>query len=625
MTAISEHDVERVDAYWRAANYLSVGQIYLFDNPLLRRPLTRDDIKPRLLGHWGTTPGLNFIWAHADRQIKARDLDAIMICGPGHGGPAAVANAYLEGTWSERYSSAEMDEDGLRKLFRSFSYPGGIGSHVTPEVPGSIHEGGELGYSLAHAYGAAFDNPRLVVFCVVGDGEAETGPLAGSWHSNKFLSPARDGAVLPILHLNGYKIANPSFLARIPESELRALFEGYGFRPLFVSGDEPAPMHREFAAALDEALDDIAAIQKSARGARAGRAGHSVKRAAWPMIVLRTPKGWTGPKVVDGKPVEGTWRAHQVPLDAVRDKPEHLAQLEAWQRRLSLVKRLTGVNLGCLLFRKVHQALGGRLRFLVSGGAALNPQTARDFMSLGLPLLQGWGMTEASPVIALQRFSAARFRFTRYYEGHIGSVGPAVPGVEVRLIDVPEKGIRVGASGEGEVIVRGANIFEGYWDAPEATAEAKVDGWLRTGDLGRIDKDGNIYLTGRSKYVIVLESGEKVHPDELEDKLRESPLLADICVLGRKIGEKTQVTALVYPDVEAAQAAGAATDEAALRRQVAAEIDRLGKQLAAYKRISRIELTDEPLPKTAMQKVARGRLATEYAFSFEKWQVSIEA
>ena len=332
MTAISERDVERVDAYWRAANYLSVGQIYLFDNPLLRRPLTRDDIKPRLLGHWGTTPGLNFIWAHADRQIKARDLDAIMICGPGHGGPAAVANAYLEGTWSERYSSAEMDEDGLRKLFRSFSYPGGIGSHVTPEVPGSIHEGGELGYSLAHAYGAAFDNPGLVVFCVVGDGEAETGPLAGSWHSNKFLSPARDGAVLPILHLNGYKIANPSFLARIPESELRALFEGYGFRPLFVSGDEPAPMHREFAAALDEALDDIAAIQKSARGARAGRAGHSAKRAAWPMIVLHTPKGWTGPKVVDGKPVEGTWRAHQVPLDAVRDEPEHLAQLEAWLR-----------------------------------------------------------------------------------------------------------------------------------------------------------------------------------------------------------------------------------------------------------------------------------------------------
>jgi xylulose-5-phosphate/fructose-6-phosphate phosphoketolase len=329
MTPISDHDVALVDAYWRAANYLSVGQIYLLDNPLLRRALTRDDIKPRLLGHWGTTPGLNFIWAHADRQIKARGLDAMMIVGPGHGGPAAVANAYLEGTWSERYSSVEMDEDGLRRLFRSFSYPGGIGSHVTPEVPGSIHEGGELGYSLAHAYGAAFDNPGLTVFCVVGDGEAETGPLAGSWHSNKFLSPASDGAVLPILHLNGYKIANPSFLARIPETELRALFEGYGHRPLFVSGDDPAAVHREFAAVLDEALDDIAEIQKRARGARSG---YGRRRAAWPMIVLRTPKGWTGPKVVDGKPVEGTWRAHQVPLDAVRDKPDHLAQLETWLR-----------------------------------------------------------------------------------------------------------------------------------------------------------------------------------------------------------------------------------------------------------------------------------------------------
>ena len=338
--AFDDRALRLTDAYWRAANYLSVGQIYLFDNPLLRRPLSPDDIKPRLLGHWGTTPGLNFIWAHADRQIKARDLDAIMIVGPGHGGPAAVANAYLEGTWSERYSSVEAGEEGLRRLFRSFSFPGGIGSHVTPEVPGSINEGGELGYSLAHAYGAAFDNPDLVVFCVVGDGEAETGPLAGSWHSNKFLNPASDGAVLPILHLNGYKIANPSFLARIPETELRALFEGYGYRPIFVTGDDPVPAHRAFAAALDEALDDIAAIQRKSRhggakpgqAGRAGRTGRAAKRPAWPMIVLRTPKGWTGPKVVDGKPVEGTWRAHQVPLDEVRVNPEHLAQLEAWLR-----------------------------------------------------------------------------------------------------------------------------------------------------------------------------------------------------------------------------------------------------------------------------------------------------
>jgi xylulose-5-phosphate/fructose-6-phosphate phosphoketolase len=324
--AIADRDVELIDAYWRAANYLSVGQIYLLDNPLVRRPLQASDIKPRLLGHWGTTPGLNFIWAHADRAIKKRDLDAIMIVGPGHGGPAAVANAYLEGTWSERYSAVGPGEDGLRRLFHMFSFPGGIGSHVTPEVPGSIHEGGELGYSLTHAFGAAFDNPGLLVFCVVGDGEAETGPLATSWHSNKFLNPANDGAVLPILHLNGYKIANPSFLARISEQELRDLFEGYGYRPLFVTGDEPARMHREFAATLDEALDQIAAIQRAARG------GAERERPRWPMVVLRTPKGWTGPKVVDGQQTEGTWRSHQVPLADVREKPEHLAMLEAWLR-----------------------------------------------------------------------------------------------------------------------------------------------------------------------------------------------------------------------------------------------------------------------------------------------------
>jgi xylulose-5-phosphate/fructose-6-phosphate phosphoketolase len=314
---LGDQELEQIDAYWRAANYLSVGQIYLLDNPLLRRPLKPEDIKPRLLGHWGTTPGLNFVWAHADRAIKARDLDAIMIVGPGHGGPAAVANAYLEGTWSERYSSVGLDEDGIKLLMREFSFPGGIGSHVTPEVPGSIHEGGELGYSLTHAYGAAFDNPGMVVFCVVGDGEAETGPLAASWHSNKFLNPVHDGAVLPILHLNGYKIANPSFLARIPDDELADLLTGYGYRPLMVSGHEPAKMHREFAAVLDEALDDIAAIQDRAR------TGGEETRPQWPMIVLRSPKGWTGPKVVDGKPVEGTWRAHQVPLTEVRTNKQH--------------------------------------------------------------------------------------------------------------------------------------------------------------------------------------------------------------------------------------------------------------------------------------------------------------
>ena len=308
---LSEPELSAIDAYWRAANYLSAGQIYLLDNPLLQRPLKLEDIKPRLLGHWGTTPGLNLIYAHANRVIKQRDLDAIYIIGPGHGGPGLVANAYLEGTYTEIYPDITRDVEGLRKLFRQFSFPGGIPSHVAPETPGSIHEGGELGYSLAHAYGAAFDNPGLVVFCVVGDGEAETGPLATSWHSNKFLNPARDGAVLPILHLNGYKIANPTVLARIPEEELRRLLEGYGHQPVFVSGDDPALVHQELAAALDWALDEI----------------HSR-----PVIVLRTPKGWTGPKSVDGVQIEGTYRAHQVPVADFAEHPGHLSILEAWLR-----------------------------------------------------------------------------------------------------------------------------------------------------------------------------------------------------------------------------------------------------------------------------------------------------
>src|SRR6266540_3526608 len=319
-------DLRRIDAYWRAANYLSVGQIYLLDNPLLREPLRPEHVKPRLLGHWGTTPGLNFVYAHLNRVIKARDLDGLWIVGPGHGGPAAVANAYLEGTYSEVYPNVTRDEDGLRRLFRQFSFPGGIGSHVTPETPGSIHEGGELGYALSHAFGAAFDNPDLVVFCVVGDGEAETGPLATSWHSNKFLNPVTDGAVLPILHLNGYKIASPTILARIPTDELTSLFEGHGYEPFFVEGDDPPLVHQRMAAVLDEACDRIAAIQHAARAN-----GDSV-RARWPMIILRTPKGWTGPKEVDGKPVEGTWRAHQVPLAEVRTKPEHVRLLEQWMK-----------------------------------------------------------------------------------------------------------------------------------------------------------------------------------------------------------------------------------------------------------------------------------------------------
>jgi xylulose-5-phosphate/fructose-6-phosphate phosphoketolase len=321
---LGQEEVRRLHAYWRAANYLSVGQIYLLDNPLLREPLQLQHVKPRLLGHWGTTPGLNFVYVHANRVIKARDLNAMYVAGPGHGGPGVVANAYLEGTYSEIYPSVSRDVDGLRRLFRQFSFPGGIPSHAAPETPGSINEGGELGYSLTHAFGAAFDNPDLLVFCVVGDGEAETGPLATSWHSNKFLNPVRDGAVLPILHLNGYKIANPTVLARIPEAELRSLLQGYGYEPRFVSGDEPDQMHQLMAATLDGVLDQIADIQTRAR--REGRPD----RPTWPMIVLRTPKGWTGPKEVDGLPVEGSYRSHQVPVADLAKNPEHLRILEQW-------------------------------------------------------------------------------------------------------------------------------------------------------------------------------------------------------------------------------------------------------------------------------------------------------
>ena len=312
-------------AYWRAANYLSVGQIYLFENPLLRAPLERSHVKPRLLGHWGTTPGLNLLYVHLNRVIKNHDLNMIYVIGPGHGGPAIVANAYLEGTYSEVYPEIGRDADGLKKLFKQFSFPGGIPSHVAPETPGSIHEGGELGYALAHAYGAAFDNPDLVVACVVGDGEAETGPLATGWHSNKFLNPARDGAVLPILHLNGYKIANPCFLARIPRAELQSLFEGYGYTPHFVEGDDPEKVHQQLAAALDAVVAEIRRIQSDARTRQVAT------RPRWPMIVLRTPKGWTCPKEIDGKKCEGYWRAHQVPMSDM-DKPEHVRILETWMK-----------------------------------------------------------------------------------------------------------------------------------------------------------------------------------------------------------------------------------------------------------------------------------------------------
>jgi len=317
--------LQKLDAYWRAANYLSVGQIYLYDNPLLKKPLELAHIKPRLVGHWGTTPGLNFIYVHLNRVIQQMDLDVIYITGPGHGGPGLVANAYLEGTYSEVYPDIAQDEDGIKRLFKQFSFPGGIPSHVAPEIPGSIHEGGELGYSLSHAFGAAFDNPGLLVACVVGDGEAETGPLCASWHSNKFLNPVHDGAVLPILHLNGYKIAGPTVLARIPRGELEAHFRGYGYTPYFVEGDDPMEMHRLMAAALDTAVAEIQSIQSDAR------ANGFKTRPSWPMIILRSPKGWTGPKEVDGKPSEGTARSHQVPMGDM-SRPGHVEILETWMR-----------------------------------------------------------------------------------------------------------------------------------------------------------------------------------------------------------------------------------------------------------------------------------------------------
>ena len=324
---LSETELQGLDAWWRAANYLSVGQIYLLDNPLLREPLSPDHIKPRLLGHWGTTPGLNFIYVHMNRTLRMRpELQAMFVTGPGHGGPGLVASAYLDGTYTEVYPHVSGDERGLRRLFRQFSFPGGIPSHVAPETPGSIHEGGELGYCMVHAFGAVFDNPDLLAVCVIGDGEAETGPLAASWHSNKFLNPDTDGAVLPILHLNGYKIANPTILARIPEKDLRSLLEGYGYAPRFVAGHDPSVMHQRMADCLDECIDEIALIQHTAR------AGGGAELPRWPMIVLRTPKGWTGPKTVDGLKTEGSFRSHQVPIADPRDNPEHLRQLESWMR-----------------------------------------------------------------------------------------------------------------------------------------------------------------------------------------------------------------------------------------------------------------------------------------------------
>ncbi|WP_203338054.1 phosphoketolase family protein [Nocardioides limicola] len=393
---LTEAELAAIDAWWRAANYLSVGQIYLMDNPLLREPLKPEHVKPRLLGHWGTTPGLTFVYAHLNRAIMARGLDMIHVIGPGHGGPGIAAAAYLDGTYSEVYPDVSQDEAGLRRLFKQFSFPGGIPSHVAPDIPGSIHEGGELGYSLAHAYGAAFDNPDLVVAAIIGDGEAETGPLAASWHSTKFVDPRRDGAVLPILHLNGYKIANPTVLARIPQDELVSLLRGYGHEPHVVAGGDPESMHGEFAAVLDKCLDDIAAIQAHARSS-----GGS-ERPRWPMIVLKTPKGWTGPKEVDGKAVEGSWRSHQVPFADARTDDGHRAILEEWLRGYRPEELFGADGAPVPSIRDLHPA--GQRRMSANphanGGVLLQELRLPDFREYGVPVERpGSGSVEATRVL----------------------------------------------------------------------------------------------------------------------------------------------------------------------------------------------------------------------------------
>ncbi|MEJ0020118.1 MAG: phosphoketolase family protein [Acetobacteraceae bacterium] len=383
---LSQEEEHLIDAWWRAANYLSVGQIYLLDNPLLREPLELAHIKPRLLGHWGTTPGLNFVYAHLNRMIRARDLDMIFIAGPGHGGPGVVASAWLDGTYSELYAHVPRSELGIQRLFRQFSFPGGIPSHAAPETPGSIHEGGELGYALSHAYGAVFDNPDLIAATVVGDGEAETGPMATSWHSNKFLNPATDGAVLPILHLNGYKIANPTILARIGPDELHSLFIGYGYRPYLVEGDDPQVMHQKMAATLDNVFDEIRAIQAKAR-----QGGGSTERPIWPMIILKTPKGWTGPKEVDGLKTEGSWRSHQVPLAGLATNPAHVKQLESWMQSYRPAELFT--EEGALRPEIAALAPTGERRM------SANPHANGGLLmrALELPAIAGYAVTVSRP------------------------------------------------------------------------------------------------------------------------------------------------------------------------------------------------------------------------------------
>ncbi len=472
--------LHRLDAWWRAANYLSIGQIFLMGNPLLLEPLRPEHVKPRLLGHWGTTPGLNFVYAHLNRVISSRDLHMMYVIGPGHGGPGLVASAYLDGTYSEVYPDVSLDEHGLRRLFTQFSFPGGIPSHVAPETPGSIHEGGELGYALSHAYGAAFDNPDLVVAAVVGDGEAETGPLATSWHGNKFVDPRRDGAVLPILHLNGFKIANPTVLARIPESELLELMRGYGHTPYVVSGDDPETMHQAFAATLEHCLDEIAEIQAEARAA--GIAGEpAVPRRAWPMIVLRTPKGWTGPKEIDGKRMEGSWRAHQVPFTDARDNPAHRQILEDWMRSYRPEDLFDADGAPVPEIRDLHPKGDRRMSAspYANGGLLLRDLRLPDFRNYAVEVAEpGTGAAEATRVLGtfLRDVMAANMENFRLFspdENNSNRLGD--------VLEVTDRTWNARRTDEDDHLAVDGRVME---ILSEHTCEGWLEGYLLTGRHG---------------------------------------------------------------------------------------------------------------------------------------------
>ncbi len=474
---LSERELERIDAYWRAANYLSVGQIYLLANALLREPLQLGHIKPRLLGHWGTTPGLNFLYAHFNRVIKRDDLNAMFITGPGHGGPALVANTWLEGTYSEFYPDVPQNAEGMHRLFRQFSFPGGVPSHVAPETPGSIHEGGELGYSLSHAFGAAFDNPDLLVFCVVGDGEAETGPLAAAWHSNKFLDPATDGAVLPVLHLNGYKIANPSLLARIAPEELEELMHGYGYEPYWVAGEDPRDMHQQMAATLDRIVEEIRAIQRRARE------GGVLLRPRWPMIILRSPKGWTGPKEVDGKKTEGYWRSHQVPLSEMASKPGHVKILEEWMKSYRPEELFDADGVPKPALRELAPAGERRMGANphANGGLLLRGLTLPDFRDYAVPVSEpGRSQGEATRRLGdYLRDVMARNRAARNFR--VMAPDEAVSNRLGALLEVTDRAWMAARCPEDDHLAPDGRVME---ILSEHTCQGWLEGYLLTGRHG---------------------------------------------------------------------------------------------------------------------------------------------